>query len=76
MWYWDKDRHPLEEAPFEGYISEYEIDSNSSACIIITPKRNFASECFYNSRDKLFIEDFGNPIFCTREEAEVALNKL
>ena len=76
VWYWDKDRHPLEEAPFEGYISEYEITSNNSVCIIITPKRDFASECFYSSRDKLFIEYVGKTNYYTKEEAKDALKKL
>ncbi len=74
VWYWDKDRHPLEEAPFEGYVSEYKIGSKNSILIIITPKRDFASECFYSNRDTLFIEDFGKTIFHTRQEAEDALN--
>lgn len=46
VWYWDKDLDPIEEAPFEGYVSEYKIGSKNSILIIITPKRDFASDCF------------------------------
>ena len=41
VWYWDKDRDPLEEAPFEGCIYGYEIDSSNSVLIIIKPKITF-----------------------------------
>lgn len=76
VWYWDKDRYSIEDAPVEGYVSEYKIGSKNSILIIITPKKDFASECFYSSRDTLFIEDFGKNIFHTRQEAEDALKKL
>lgn len=76
VWYWDKDCYPLEEAPIEGYVSEYEIGSKNSMLITITPKRNFASWCFYSSRDTLFIEDFGKTIFHTKEEADAALKSM
>ncbi len=76
VWYWDEDHDPLEEAPFEGYVSEYKIGSKNSILIIITPKRDFASWCSYSSRDTLFIEDFGKTIFCTKQEAEDALKNV
>lgn len=73
VWYWDKDRYSIEDAPVEGYVSEYKIGSKNSILIIITPKRDFASDCFYSTRDTLFIEDYGKTIFGTRQEAEDAL---
>lgn len=76
VWYWDKDRYSIEDAPVEGYVSEYKIGSKNSILIIITPKRDFASDCFYSTRDTLFIEDYGKTIFGTRQEAEDALKKL
>lgn len=76
VWYWDKDRYPLEDAPVEGYVSEYKIGSKNSILIIITPKRDFASWCFYDSRDTLFIENFGKTIFHTKEEADAALKSM
>ena len=76
VWYWDKDRDPLEEAPFEGCIYGYEIDSSNSVLIIIKPKITFIPAWNSVIRDNLFIEDFGKSIFHTRQEAEDELKSV
>lgn len=74
VWYWDKEYDPIEEAPFEGYISGYEIVSAKTIYIIINPKSNFKS--WFPCDVKLEIDDFGKTVFLTREEAEAALKEL
>ena len=74
VWYWDKEYDPIEEAPFEGYISGYEIVSAKTIYIIINPKSNFKS--WFPCDVKLEIDDFGKTVFLTREEAEATLKEL
>ena len=74
VWYWDKENDPIEEAPFEGNVSGYEIVSAKTIYITINPKSNFHS--WLPCDVKLEIEDFGKNIFLTREEAEAALKEL
>lgn len=74
VWYWDKEYDPIEEAPFEGYISGYEIVSAKTIYIIINPKSNFKS--WFPCDVKLEIDDFGKTVFLTREESEATLKEL
>lgn len=74
VWYWDKEYDPIEEAPFEGYISGYEIVSAKTIYIIINQKLNFKS--WFPCYVKLEIDDFGKTVFLTREEAEATLKEL
>lgn len=76
VWYWDKEYDPIEEAPFEGYVSGYEIVSGKTVYIIIVPKKNFIPAWNDNSKYKIEIEDFGKTVFLTKEEAEAALKEL
>lgn len=75
VWYWNKDYDPLEEAPFEGYVSGYEIVSRKTMYIIIVPKITFIPAWNDDRKEKLTIDDFGKAIFFTKEESEAALKK-
>ena len=76
VWYWDKDFSSLKEAPFEGYVSGYEIASVKAIYIIVTPKTEVLGSWCSDNRVRLFIEDFEKTIFHTREEAETALKNI